>query len=140
MSKSQLSAGDVLVAKCTRCRQETNHTIVALVGETPAKIKCHTCGSEHKYRKPAAADKKSTAATPRARRTKAEPQAPEKQQWQNLQLNGTEKTLPYSMESRYRLMDLIEHPLFGIGQVQENSGTRKMTVLFVDGLKILRCG
>jgi len=44
------------------------------------------------------------------------------------------------MEARYRLMDLIEHPLFGIGQVQENSGTRKMTVLFVDGLKILRCG
>jgi hypothetical protein len=141
MSSTPLSAGDYIAAKCTKCAQETNHTIVAMVEAIPAKVKCNICGSEHKFRKPPAAKKPATAKKPVARRTKADPQAVERQQWQDLESSfNSNAALSYSMEQTYKLRSLINHPTFGLGQVQEIVGTRKMQVLFADGAKVLRCG
>jgi len=141
MSSTQLSAGDYVAAKCSKCAQETNHTIVALVADTPVKVKCNTCGGEHKFRKPAVAKKPAAAKKPATRRTKADPQAVERQEWQDLESSfNTNAALAYSMEQSYKLRALINHPTFGLGQVKELTGTRKMQVLFADGAKVLRCG
>lgn len=141
MSSNPLSAGDYIEANCTKCRQLTNHTIVAMVEELPVKVQCNTCNSAHKYRKPAAPKKAAAARKPATRRTKLDPQAVEKQQWQDLQPSFKQgATVAYSMDLVCKLRTLIDHPSFGVGQVQEVSGSRKMKVLFADGVKVLRCG
>lgn len=140
MSSSPLSAGDHISTKCSKCAMETNHTIIALVDDLPVKVQCNTCNNEHKYRKPAAAKKPAAPRKTGVRRTKADPQAVERQQWQELQPSfDVKKALDYSMDASYKAKALIKHPSFGVGQVQELTGTRKMAVLFEDGLKVLRC-
>lgn len=140
MSSSSLSAGDYIASKCTKCGQETNHTIVAMVDDVPVKVQCNICNSAHKHRKPAAAKKPAAARKPTTRRTKADPQAAERQQWQEMEasFDGT-TAVAYSMDETYKLHALIDHPTFGLGHVQEFPGTRKMLVLFADGAKVLRC-
>ena len=44
------SAGDNIASHCTKCKLVLDHAIVAMDGETIAKVKCKTCGSKHKYR------------------------------------------------------------------------------------------
>ncbi len=141
MSSTPLSAGDYIAAKCSKCREQTNHTIVAMIEEAPVKVKCNTCGSEHKYRQPAAPKKPGAPRKTATRRTKADPQALERQQWQDLQESfDAQSATAYSMDASYKPKSLIAHPTFGLGQVQEISGARKMNVLFADGIKVLRCG
>ncbi len=140
MSSTPLSAGDYIEAKCSKCREMTNHTIVAMVEEAPVKVQCNICNSEHKYRKPAV-KKTTTARKPATRRPRIDPKAVEQQQWQELQPSFDENAaVAYSMETSYKLRALINHPTFGLGQVQEAAGTRKIRVLFADGAKVLRCG
>ena len=140
MSSTPLSAGDYIACKCSKCGQETNHTIVAMVEDVPVKVQCNTCSGTHKYRKPAAPKKPAAARKPATRRTKADPQAAERQEWQELESSfDSSSAVAYSMDGTYKLRDLINHPTFGLGLVQEFPGTRKMLVLFADGSKVLRC-
>lgn len=42
--------GDEIDDFCVKCRRLTNHSIVSLVDEAPAKVRCRTCYSDHDYR------------------------------------------------------------------------------------------
>jgi hypothetical protein len=42
--------GDVIDDHCIKCRRVTNHAIVSLVSEQPAKVRCRTCYHDHDYR------------------------------------------------------------------------------------------
>src|SRR3954462_8059466 len=35
---------------CTRCKMTLGHTILAMVGSKPARVRCNTCQGEHNYR------------------------------------------------------------------------------------------
>jgi hypothetical protein len=112
-----------------------------MIEDLPVKVQCNTCQGTHKYRRPVAAKKPAAAKKPVTRRTKADPQAAERQQWQDLESSfNPSAAVGYSMDETYKISTLIKHPTFGIGQVQELAGTRKMLVLFADGAKVLRCG
>ena len=42
--------GDDVDAYCTRCKRDFTHTILAMANEeTPERVRCNTCGSEHRY-------------------------------------------------------------------------------------------
>jgi hypothetical protein len=56
-------------AYCTRCKMDLGHTIVAMVDGMPVQVKCDTCHSFHKYRRPKNAPKPARP----ARRRAAEP-------------------------------------------------------------------
>jgi hypothetical protein len=47
---SELRLGDVIDDFCVKCKRLTNHAIVSLVDEKPAKVRCRTCYSDHDYR------------------------------------------------------------------------------------------
>jgi len=49
MAKYRL--GDVIDDHCIKCRRMTNHSIVSLVGDEAAKVRCRTCYHDHDYRK-----------------------------------------------------------------------------------------
>lgn len=42
--------GDIIDDYCVKCRRLTNHAIVSLLNEQPAKVRCRTCYSDHDYR------------------------------------------------------------------------------------------
>lgn len=149
MPKRPLSAGSDIEARCTRCREVTNHTVVAMVEDRVVRVQCHICDGVHNYHPPAAkpaakqAPVRSTAPReprePRQTRSRAEAAAAE--EWEaGVRLAATAGTVPYSMAGRYRHEDLVQHPVFGVGIVKAILPPGKMEVLFQGGRKLLRCG
>lgn len=142
----QLSAGSNIETRCTRCREVLNHTIVAMVGEKIVRVECNTCRGTHAYhpvkvpKEPAAAKTaKQKVAAPR--KTKADPEAAARAEWETLQPGmDSAQAIPYDMTRTYRVKNLLFHPNFGLGVVQLVLPPNKIEVLFQDGKKRLRCG
>lgn len=143
MAITEKSAGDYIDARCTRCRTITNHTIIAMVEDRPARVRCNTCGGDHNYRPPRTtrAAKPATAGAKPAKRTAADrKRAAQEEQWQQAAGQADPGlAVAYSMEGSYRVGDLIDHPAFGLGVVEETVKPNKMEVLFASGNKVLRC-
>lgn len=133
MSSKTLSVGAPIEARCTKCRRNTNHIIVAIAAEVPVKVECNTCKRQHKFRPP------STVKTATTRRT-VDPKAAERKEWQELQPEmDNSQAVEYSMNSTFKVGSLVNHPVFGLGVVQRQGGTHKVEVLFEDGKKTMRC-
>ena len=142
----KLSAGDIIEARCTRCAAVMNHRIVAMVGEKVVKVECNTCKGIHNYRAPEGSAK---TATPRAagpkkdaapRKAKADPGAADRAEWAALRPDMVRAdALAYDMAGKYRVNDLVEHPVFGLGIVKLLIKPGKMEVLFESGKKLLKC-
>lgn len=45
-----LRLGDDLDDFCVKCKRITNHAVVSLVGDAPAKVRCRSCYSDHDFR------------------------------------------------------------------------------------------
>lgn len=144
MSNKKLSAGDITEARCTRCREVTNHTIVAMVGERVARVQCNTCSGVHNYKsavEPKAPTVKAAAAkaAPASRKSPKGTAAAELKEWETLRpAMQAERALPYTMVGKYKLNDLVNHPTFGLGVVK-SVGVSKVEILFEGGKKLLRC-
>lgn len=139
MVDKALSVSDPIEARCTKCRDITNHIIVAMVEEKPARVKCNTCGGEHNYRKPRATVAAGTRKP--STRAKADPRDAERKEWETLRPDmDSSRAVAYSMDVQVKVNNLINHPTFGLGLVQLVVGDRKVEVLFEDGKKVMRCG
>ena len=133
MQNISYSAGDTIKARCTKCRKNTDHIIIAMTGEDPVKVQCDLCAREHKYRPPVAARKVAV-------RRISDPKEAERKEWESLRPGmNSAKALDYSMNEAYKVKSLINHPVFGLGLVQRVAGPRKIEVLFEDGKKTMRC-
>ncbi|MEG2140280.1 MAG: hypothetical protein RRY20_05780 [Bilophila sp.] len=156
--------GGRIEARCTRCNDITGHVIVAMVGENIVKVECRACGSVHKYYPPAvpkeakgktavcrvkpgedrkgavSATKPTTTAASRAAATKAMKAAEDMEQtWQRTMNLTAASARPYAMTESFAVGDVIDHPKFGNGVVQEVFPPDKMQLLFRDGSRLLRC-
>ena len=56
-------------ALCTRCGLTLAHIVLYEVGGVIARVKCKTCGAEHKYRGAKVRDRKGETGGDRTRRT-----------------------------------------------------------------------
>jgi hypothetical protein len=144
MSSLKLAAGETVESRCTKCRSVLNHTIVAMIDGAIVKVKCDTCGGMHKYHPPVsatAAKKTSVAkkpATPRA--VKKDAATIEQEEWESLKPGfKLDRVSSYSMEGKFRVNELVDHPVFGLGVVRLLPGPSKMEVLFQGGKKLLKC-
>ncbi|MBL8174838.1 MAG: hypothetical protein JNK48_09210 [Bryobacterales bacterium] len=43
--------GDDVDDYCIKCKRITNHAIVSLMAEDPAKVRCRTCYNDHDFRR-----------------------------------------------------------------------------------------
>jgi hypothetical protein len=144
--KTQLSAGGFVETRCTRCRDIKNHTIVAMVEEKIARVECNTCHGTHNYHPLKAAretapvrNRQKKVAAPRA--AKSDPAATAEAEWAALQSGmDAAQAIPYDMNGKYRVNDLLLHPVFGLGIVRLALPPNKVEVLFQGGKKLLRCG
>jgi hypothetical protein len=150
MTTKELSAGDIIEARCTKCREVLNHRIVAMVDGKVMRVECNTCNGVHNYHAPPVAKvpkapKKAAVSKPRATSTaprvsKKDPTEVEREEWASLQPTfDPEKALPYDMNGRFLTKRLVLHPMFGLGIVKTVTVPNKMQVLFKEGIKLLRC-
>jgi hypothetical protein len=132
MKSTDISVGDIIDARCTKCRHVTNHVVVAMVESKPATVQCNTCQGIHRYRAPVSPPK--TRQQP-----KAQPaiRTEERDTFQAAIQNVPARD--YDMDKEYRAGTVIRHQSFGLGVVQRLAGNRKMEVLFETGKKTLRC-
>ncbi len=147
----KLAAGDCIEARCTRCLKVMNHTIVAMVEDRVVRVECNTCRGIHNYHKgkeakeakvkEAGVTKPVTKKEPAApRKVKKDPGAAEREEWEALRpLMEIDTAIPYDMNGKFRVKDLVAHPVFGLGVVELVIKPCKIEVLFQVGKKLLRC-
>ena len=129
-------AGEI-VTRCTKCKLELKQIVISHNSEgIVAKVKCSTCGSEHKYypekKRLATKKKKEEAAKVAQRNREAEKFA------RLLEQNQGKKAKTYGMSENYSDSDVIDHKTFGKGIITKVN-YQKMDVLFETGLRILAC-
>lgn len=124
------SAGENIASHCTKCKLVLDHTIVAMDGETIAKVKCKTCGSSHKYR--TAEDAKKIRVT----RKKEEPARTAEVLWETCLAEAKGKERIYDMGGKYRVGDVVDHRIFGKGIVRKIY-LNKCDVLFKDKERLM---
>ena len=131
MAHAQHRVGGDVDAFCTRCKMELGHTILAMVGSRPARVRCNTCQGEHAYRGPP--EKKKGTWVPASERASK----PAVTSWEALlREKDVSRARPYSAKDRYSAEDVLQHPVFGIGLVQEVRGD-KISVAFKADVKTL---
>jgi hypothetical protein len=114
--------------KCNKCKKVLDHDVISqdldgIIG----KVKCLTCGSEHKF----IAEKKKAV-----RAVKPKKVDPAKDF--NLLTEATKGKRPqnYSMSGSFRVGDVIDHNTFGMGIVI-SALNKQMEVVFSDRPRIL---
>ena len=121
-----------IITVCSRCKLELNHTVIRHNAEGIVdRVKCHTCGFEHKY-KPV----KKSAEGIKKRKTPVRKKSPEKGYDALMEKNRDKVPVPYSMTASFSEGDVIDHIKFGKGIVLETSYER-IGVLFQDSIKTL---
>jgi hypothetical protein len=122
---------------CPRCGLELRHVVIShTAGGIVAKVKCYTCGSEHKYhpvRKPPV--KREQIRSVRVSPRKA---ASTESYARLLELNRHKEIVIYNMAKGYNVHDVIEHKTFGKGVILEIY-PQKIEVRFESDTKILAC-
>jgi len=133
---TKIAAGSMVDAYCTKCKLVLAHTVMAMEGAKPRRVKCNTCSGEHNYRPnkpvPKTAAKVAKPKAPASKRTR--------QNWEEVMKEASTKPRkPYSMSGNFGEGDWIEHRTFGLGCVQTFTAPNKITVRFADSTKILVC-
>lgn len=135
--KKKPMAGGYIDSYCTRCKLNLEHTIIAMIGEKVARVKCETCGSEHNYRD-AAKEKAKEVRVKSVSGTTARKGGAEKK-WEAA-IAGAEGTdIPYDMKRAFSVGDLVAHATFGRGAVRSTS-QKRITVIFKDQERVLVSG
>lgn len=64
---SSFVTGQIIEARCTRCKDVTGHVVMACLDGMPIKVECRACGSVHKYAAPEAARRAKAETTVRVK-------------------------------------------------------------------------
>ncbi len=140
MPKSVLLVGSQIEARCPSCRKNRDHEILSIKDGHADKVQCMLCKHQRKYRPPAALKTAEEKLLIKNAATRKKNNVTQRKQWEvwSKSVDHT-KALNYSMTETYKSMALIDHPVFGLGQVQRVLGPQKVEILFEDGVKIMRC-
>jgi len=126
-----------IVTRCTKCKLELRHVVISHNREgIVAKVKCNTCGSEHRYypeKKRLAAKRKKEEVAMVAKKNRVV-----EKYTGLLEQNQDKKAKKYCMSENYRENDVIAHKTFREGIITKVN-YQKMDVLFETGFRLLAC-
>jgi len=128
----KISAGQNIDSYCGKCKLSRDHTIMTTDGEAIAKVRCKLCGSTHKFRSPLDAQK---VRKPRAKKGDGEAATTEIV-WAAGLAEAKGKERDYSMASKYRIGDIVNHQTFGKGIVMKLYA-KKCEMLFKDRERLM---
>jgi len=132
---SEHRVGGDVDAYCTKCRMMLGHTIVAMVGDRIARVRCNTCMGDHAFRANPPGTKKERSRGEGAR-------APARARVETLPFEAifegrdAAAARRYSPRERYVEGDVLEHPTFGLGLVTAVRED-KIDATFKPGVKTL---
>ena len=142
---AQLRVGGDVESWCGRCGGMTTHSIVAMVGNDAKQVLCQVCGSRHAHRTTATrrtttgasnagggeTEERARPADPEARRRAAELRA------LGEEVAAATTIRVFDPKERYKAGEIISHPEFGRGKI-ENVLRSSLLVRFpIGGLKSL---
>jgi len=130
--REKISTGQNIDSYCGKCKLSLDHTIMTVEGEAAAKVRCKSCGSIHKFRSPLDAQK---VRKPRAKKGDGEAATTEIV-WAAGLSAAKGKERDYSMASRYRIGDIVNHQTFGKGVVVKLYAN-KCDMLFKDRERLM---
>jgi len=136
---SKIAVGSDVEAYCTKCKLVLAHSVVAMEGAKPRRVRCNTCNGEHNYRAskpvPKTPSKKAATKAPKKTTTKKT-----RQSWEEVMQEAAAKPhKKYTMSGSFGEGDWIEHATFGWGGVQAFVPPNKITVRFADATRMLVC-
>jgi hypothetical protein len=139
------SVGENIDAYCLKCKLVLAHVVLFKLDDAVSRVKCKTCGAEHKYRGTLPVVKKPAAVrTPGVSRAKKS--APEKLKVNDAPLQWALKSrkMPpetsirnYLVKETFKVNDVINHPVFGVGFVEKVVTDKIVSVLFNDSVKLM---
>ena len=126
---------------CTKCRLQLGHTIIAMVDNAPAKVKCNTCNSQHNFHakesgKSRTSPKTSSKSASSSKKIKTQ-EANYNDYTSRLADYDLSAAKKYSLSGNFKKNEIIDHFKFGVGIVLSVIQSNKIEILFKDGLKIL---
>jgi hypothetical protein len=120
---------------CSKCELVLAHTVIAMVGSRPVKVKCNTCQGEHRYRPaPGAPVEGASVAARKAARPAREKKV--EISFEELLAARKKPAVPYSVKRTFAVDDVLDHPTFGRGFVTAVR-TDKVEVTFRGDVKVL---
>lgn len=134
--RKKLSVGQDIVHYCNTCKLDLGHTIVAMVGSEPARVRCNTCRAERNFRKKKVIGEKKTASRETRRKTSSDLPSLYHQKLKD-SLMRTPKN--YRVDLEVETGDVIQHSRFGKGIVMKTIPPDRMEILFPDEIKVLAC-
>jgi hypothetical protein len=141
-----LFVGDNIDSYCLKCKLVLTHVIMFKVDGVVNRVKCKTCGAEHKYRGTTmpGAKKIAAARTPGAARVKKTAAAKVTVNDAPLQWDLRSRNMPpettirdYSVKDAFKVNNVINHPIFGIGFVEKVTSDKSISVLFHDAVRCM---
>jgi hypothetical protein len=134
---SKIAVGSDVEAYCTKCKMVLAHSVIAMQGAKPRRVRCNTCSGEHNYRATKPVAKTAAKKEKPARKTTSKKT---RQSWEEVMQEASAKPhKKYSMSGSFGEGDWIEHATFGLGCVQSFVAPNKITVRFADATRLLVC-
>jgi hypothetical protein len=141
----KVGVGADIESWCGRCAELTTHSIVAIVGDEPKQVLCQVCGSRHTHRTTAArrtatgsgttstgeTEERGRPVDPEAKRKAAELRALAEE------LAAAPEVRLFDPRERYKAGDIISHPEYGRGKIQNVLRSSLLVRFSVGGLKSL---
>jgi phage FluMu protein Com len=126
--------GGQIEVRCSRCKEVTDHTVVAMVDGWPVRVMCNRCKSQHNNRRPKSKTEKPRSTGSRRVAQKKVSTSSFSRLLENKDVNNAH---PYDRKQKYDLDQLVIHPKFGLGVVVFLKPDNKMIVRFEDGERLL---
>jgi hypothetical protein len=129
------SAGGDIEAWCPRCNLKSGHTIIAIVDNSPKKIKCNTCDEHHSVSaKPSGKSRAKSKGSTRITRSK---ETTYEEYISRLRGSDSANSRKYNTKGNFVKDEIIDHLSFGIGIVLSVIQVNKIKILFKDGPRLL---
>jgi hypothetical protein len=140
--ENNLAAGNEVDSRCLKCKDVTNHTIIAMVNGKVGKVQCNVCRARHNYRPITTAKAGGTKGKQTARSSSdGSTKATKAEARFEALLAGRlpSAALAYTMTGTFKQDDLLNHPTFGMGVVTGTILPNKIEVQFRQETKMLIC-
>jgi len=138
-----LGVGADVESWCGPCGELTTHSIVAMVGKEPKQVLCQVCGSRHGHRTTAARRTTAPSAGTPELEERGRPADPEaSRRAAELRALGEEVAAAVTVrvfdpKERYKAGEIIVHPEYGRGKIQNVLRSSLIVRFSAGGLKSL---
>ena len=129
------SAGENIEAWCPICNLKSGHTIIAIVNNSPKRIKCNTCDEHHNLSAKKSGENR-TKKKSLTRKTGSR-EATYQEYLSRLTGGNTANSIKYNIKGNFNKDEIIDHLSFGIGIVLSVIRSDKISILFKDGPRML---